>query len=433
MATTSAFGWQTPDDTSLVKDGAAAIRTLGNSIDTSMAELKGGTTGQVLAKASNTDMDFVWSADAAGISPTIFAAKGDLLGASANDTPAILAVGANGETLVADSSTSTGLRWNGSSIGKNAIYNSAFSVWQRGTSFGIPANTNTYTADRWFSQRATTGATVSRQTGTNNSQYDIRIQRNSGDTSTNAIFLAQVFEIADCTQYQGKTVTWSFWARKGSNYSASSDQLTIVFLTGTGTTEGNPFVVGYTGQTAVINTSVTLTSSWQRFSVTATLGATVTQFNPYFQMNPTGTAGANDFFELSNVQLELGSVATPFATMTGTIQGELSACQRYYWRAGGNTVYQAHGDGIFENANQAWVNVQNPVTMRTTPTSVDWSTLTTYDGATLRAVTNIGAQEYAQNINRVNVTISGGGTQSRPMQLFSNNSLSGYLGFSAEL
>jgi hypothetical protein len=60
MATTTNFNWSTPDDTSLVKDGAAAIRTLGSSIDTSMAELKGGTTGQVLSKTSNTDMDFTW-------------------------------------------------------------------------------------------------------------------------------------------------------------------------------------------------------------------------------------------------------------------------------------------------------------------------------------------------------------------------------------
>jgi hypothetical protein len=60
MATTTAFGWETPDDTDLLKDGAAAIRTLGSSIDTSMSELKGGTTGQVLSKTSNTDMDFTW-------------------------------------------------------------------------------------------------------------------------------------------------------------------------------------------------------------------------------------------------------------------------------------------------------------------------------------------------------------------------------------
>jgi hypothetical protein len=62
MATTTNFGWTTPNDTDLVKDGAAAIRTLGSSIDTTLVDLKGGTTGQVLAKASNTDMDFVWGA-----------------------------------------------------------------------------------------------------------------------------------------------------------------------------------------------------------------------------------------------------------------------------------------------------------------------------------------------------------------------------------
>ena len=68
MATTTNFGWVTPDDTSLVKDGAAAIRTLGQAIDTSMMDLEGGTTGQVLSKASNTDMDFTWVA--AGATPT---------------------------------------------------------------------------------------------------------------------------------------------------------------------------------------------------------------------------------------------------------------------------------------------------------------------------------------------------------------------------
>lgn len=61
MATTTNFGWETPDDTDLVKDGAAAMRTLGNSIDTSFVDLKGGTTGQVLAKNSNTDLDYIWT------------------------------------------------------------------------------------------------------------------------------------------------------------------------------------------------------------------------------------------------------------------------------------------------------------------------------------------------------------------------------------
>ena len=109
MPTTSNFGWTTPADTDLVKDGAAAIRTLGNGIDTSFLDLKGGTTGQVLSKASNTDLDFTWSS----VDPlTILDAKGDLITATAADTPARLASsGVNGEVLTIDTTTATGLKW----------------------------------------------------------------------------------------------------------------------------------------------------------------------------------------------------------------------------------------------------------------------------------------------------------------------------------
>ena len=113
MATTTNFGWTTPDDTSLVKDGAAAIRTLGQSIDTSMMDLEGGTTGQVLSKASNTDMDFTWvtTDDTNAIQNAIVDAKGDLIAATAADTPARLAVGTNGHVLTADSTQATGIKW----------------------------------------------------------------------------------------------------------------------------------------------------------------------------------------------------------------------------------------------------------------------------------------------------------------------------------
>jgi hypothetical protein len=109
MATTTPnFGWSVPTSTDLVKDGATAIETLGDSIDASLVDLKGGTTGQVLAKNSNTDMDFTWTA----VDPlVILDAKGDLITATAADTPARLAVGTNGQILTADSTASTGLKW----------------------------------------------------------------------------------------------------------------------------------------------------------------------------------------------------------------------------------------------------------------------------------------------------------------------------------
>ena len=74
MATTTNFGWDTPDDTDYVTDGAAAMRELGQDIDTTLVDLKGGTTGQMLTKATNTDMDFAWvtpnPGDITGISAT---------------------------------------------------------------------------------------------------------------------------------------------------------------------------------------------------------------------------------------------------------------------------------------------------------------------------------------------------------------------------
>jgi hypothetical protein len=111
--TTPNFGWSVPVSTDLVKDGATAIELLGDSIDASLVDLKGGTTGQVLAKASGTDMDFSWVAqdDSNAIQNAIVDAKGDLIGATAADTPARLAVGTNGQVLTADSTAATGLAW----------------------------------------------------------------------------------------------------------------------------------------------------------------------------------------------------------------------------------------------------------------------------------------------------------------------------------
>jgi hypothetical protein len=124
MATTTTnFGWDIPQSTDLVKDGATAIAALGQDIDTALVDLKGGTTGQVLAKATGTDLDFSWVAqdDSNAIQNAIVDAKGDLISATAADTPARLAVGTNGYVLTADSAEATGLKWAAAAAGGKVL------------------------------------------------------------------------------------------------------------------------------------------------------------------------------------------------------------------------------------------------------------------------------------------------------------------------
>ena len=68
MATTTTnFGWDIPQSTDLVKDGATAIAALGQDIDTAFVDFKGGTTGQVLKKTSGTDLDVEWGTPSSGL------------------------------------------------------------------------------------------------------------------------------------------------------------------------------------------------------------------------------------------------------------------------------------------------------------------------------------------------------------------------------
>ena len=231
MATTTNFGWDTPDDTDLVKDGAAAIRTLGNSIDTSFLDLKGGTTNQVLAKNSGTDLDFKWVADATGIPATILDAKGDIIAATAADTASRLAVGANNTVLTADSTEATGLKW----------------------ATPTPAAPNGYTLLNAGGTTLTGAATITVSGISNQASLLVRVQSASsvsasayigvifnGDTS-NKYDVGSIELAAAATNFNNAPGTTEIWIGRMSN-SATSTVSGTVWVDGANKTDYKPLM-----------------------------------------------------------------------------------------------------------------------------------------------------------------------------------------------
>lgn len=306
--------------------------------------------------------------------------------------------------------------------GKNAVINGGMDIWQRGTSIAC-TTTTTYTADRFYGFRGgvVAGQTVSRQ-ATNDTtnlpfiQYCARVQRDSGNTSTQGLNLLQDFESVNSIPYAGRTITFSFYARAGANYSPAGNNLTAILLSGTGTDQ--TIRGGYTGSATVLSVGATLTTTWQRFQGTATVSSSATQLGFYFTNTPVGTAGANDWFEVTGVQLETGSIATPFARNSGTIQGELAACQRYCQSYGeSGTVF--FGNGYTANTNEAYNLVQIPK-MRTTPTATFSGTFIIIDvaGDQDNATGNSLWDASSTNV-RIRSTSSGAFTGGRFCQLLS--------------
>jgi hypothetical protein len=260
--------------------------------------------------------------------------------------------------------------------GKNAIINGGADIWQRGTSIAYTGG-NQYTADRWCFGSGTTGRTVSRQvTGDTTNlpfiQYCIRVQRDNLNATTNQIKLNQSLETVNSIRFAGQTVTVSYYARRGANYSSASNLLTLDLKSGTGTDQNVDAT--YTGSATVATSSATLTTTWQRFTATGTVSASATEVALIFNYTPVGTAGAADYFEVTGVQVELGSVATTFSRAGGTIQGELAACQRYLpaFSANGSTVATI-GSGYAQAANTVNMNCFFPVTARVAPTGITLS------------------------------------------------------------
>lgn len=213
---------------------------------------------------------------------------------------------------------------------RNAIINGSCRIWQRGTSFTPLASTNTYTADRWCALRNTNANyTVTRQTsGLAGSFYCLRVQRTNATSDTNGINLVYNVETLDSYRFASKKVTISFKAKCGANYSAASSALSITVSTGTGTDQN--LTGGYTGQSNVIGSTATLTTSFQTFSYTSAsaCASSITQIGIQIVFTPVGTAGAADSFDITDIQLEEDVNATPFERLS--FGQDTALCERYY-------------------------------------------------------------------------------------------------------
>jgi len=325
--------------------------------------------------------------------------------------------------------------------GKNFLVNGGFDCWQRGTSFSSATNTYTtaYSADRWYfvsSYTSNSSAyTLTRQTsGITGFQYAAKIQRTAGQTALGAIQLQQSMETVNSIPLAGKTVTLSFYAKAGANYSATSNLLVVRLYTGTGTDEN--IQNGYVNLVLPLDTTATLTTTAQRFSYQVTIPSTATEIGLVFLSTPTGTAGADDSFSITGVQLEQGSVATPFSRAGGTLQGELAACQRYYWRqtSGSGGTYAPLGQGFGSGSNSTQVSflLSNPVTMRTSASYVDYANAYVYDSVSNFAVSSITIN--TTTLNETNLIVNSNSIiQYRPYWLNAWGSSSAYIGISAEL
>lgn len=398
--TTTNFGWTVPSDTDLVKDGAAAIRTALGGVDTSFVDLKGGTTGQVLAKASNSDLDYTWT------SPN----PGDITGVTAGT--GITGGGTSGDVTVSFDFANYG--GGQGAAGKNAVINGAMEVWQRGTSFSATG----YTADRWA--HSGTNAITRSTTAPAGFNYSLNWVT-AGSYPTVATYI----ELPVAGAKGPFTGTWvaSFYAKASTTTTLSSDVQWI-----DGSSRANPVQIVTQGNS--------LTTSWQRFTMPVNMDIS----------SPAGTSKALEFVfyvatggatvNITGVQLERGSTATPFIRNGSSIQGELAACQRYYYRqtaATSNAFANFRASGVASSTTGGRLMVSNVVEMRTIPTSIDYSNTAVWDGTNWLATTTLTIDQSSVGSTGLAFGTSGSLAANRPVMLTANNNTSAYFGLSAEL
>ena len=251
---------------------------------------------------------------------------------------------------------------------RNRIINGSFDIWQRGTSFAAAASI-VYTADRWAFYRSAlaTGATAAQTTPTGitgSSSYGIRVQRNSGNASVDPLVLSQCIETQNARVLQGQAITVSFKQRTGANISAATILVTLTY--GTGTDQGvNAARAGsWTGQGTLSGSFNTGSTTFTATSIQYSIPSTATELQLNFAYTPTGTAGAADYFDIADVQLEIGPVATPFEQISYGLS--LQLCQRYYCYI---YVGFRFNSGPVSPYQYGWT-ISLPVSMRTTPITI---------------------------------------------------------------
>jgi hypothetical protein len=363
------------------------------------------------------------------------AAKGDLTVGNGTNLSGILAVGSNGDTLVADSSTSTGLSWQPTKATQNFCIGGGFDIWQRGTSF--TTSSFIYTADRWY-QEASVSTTSSQQTtgAPNGARYVYRMELGA----TGGFSLKQVIETANTVNLQGKTITYSFLIRKNATYDAD----VIFSIAKNSTVDAGITAAGWTamGSTATIpNASLptgTTSTDWYQASVTINVPNDGTANSLRLRIaSSTLTVPSGAYLEVALVQVEVGSTRTNFNRAGGTIQGELAACQRYYvsWNRDAAVSDAGIATGFASSTTSARIYVPLPVRMRTTPTTVDW----TASGLSLNEITagyTVSTLAFTNQVNNAqtaafNATVASGLTQWRPY--FLNVQTTTAFGIGAEL
>ena len=299
--------------------------------------------------------------------PTALTTKGDIFAATGNAAYTRFAAGNNGESLYADSTTSTGLRWQGDfNTGKNKILNGDFAINQR--NFTSTGSANVYFADRWATSLWSGTVTFTSPTisyGSFIGQTSDKVLRATSGSSSNDLGLYT--RIENVATFAGQTITISFWIRSSAN-TYNVDLVEALQAFGSG---GSAATYTY----ADISNK-TFSNNWTRLSfqiaVPSIAGKTVGPGSFLnLRIDPLTTLPNGEWVEITHIQAELGSIATPFTTNTANPQAELAACQRYYYRVSNTSSnYPFFGNYIAQSTTLAIGQVMIPVQMRLGSTSL---------------------------------------------------------------